>query len=129
MKKRANALYERVLERWPWKSVEPSKPQWKIDGGQWSVERSATMMLRNVPAALLDRNEKENAENLSQLPPTVVIHPRGTIKGKVKARPIPVPRHSDYELCPYGSRAGIANKCKEWGKRCGVTVETRYYEE
>ena len=58
MKKRANALYERVLERWPWKSVEPSKPQWKIDGGQWSVERSATMMLRNVPAALLDRNEK-----------------------------------------------------------------------
>ena len=119
---RAKDLCLRVLDRWPWVSGSEKDPRWRINGGAWQVEPSASQMLLNVAAELLSINPF-NAQRLSGKKISSCIHRAGTVKTAMIMKAIP--GHPQYVIHPYASRDDIVKRCKVWGKRCGESIEAR----
>ena len=130
LEQRADDLAERALARWPWE--QPTLPgkgdtglRWRIDGGDWRPEHAASQMILNVVSALLDRDVANAGSLLGTSVSADLLmaadHAADTFVGALKVRQ--VPGHPEHTLYPYGNYSTIEKRCREMGKRCGVTVD------
>ncbi len=145
LERRADALAKRVLRRWPWqgRSLETGSSdvattdtagplEWRVEGGPWHAEESASQMVLNVAGALLDR-DPENAERLSggvlsKNLQSAQHYPPGSKAGSLTMRG--VPGHEAWVLYPYDQDyPASAKRCRSMGERCGVTIEVRGADE
>ena len=135
LERRAEDLAQRALARWPWREQHPtsSSPslQWRLDGGSWQREKSASGMVKNVAAALLSLHP-ENAQRLSGAALRPNVHssrryPPDSSVGSLMMRA--VPKHPDYVINPYErDNAHSAKRCIKMGERCGVVIEVELPE-
>ena len=134
--RRALDLAERALERWPWRDGSNMSTEagavslrWRIGGGAWRPEATASQMVLNIAGALLDL-DPANAERLSGDAVTPNLHPAtryppGTQAGTVTMRP--VSGHDEYVLYPYRRNyKESANFSRRMGERCGVSVKVEW---
>lgn len=141
LERRASGLAERVLNLWPWRgragfgtaTSDRSGPlEWRVDSGPWRAEESASQMVLNVAATLLDR-DPENAEKLSGAAlstnlQSALRYPAGSKAGSLTMRG--VPGNDAWVLYPYDrDHPASANRCRSMGQQCGVNVEVRGVEE
>ena len=137
MESRAGYLAMRMLQRWPWprqavETATPTELRWRIEDGPWHTESAASQMVLNVAAALLSR-DTSNASRLSGEAVSTHIHPAdcyppGRKVGSLTMREIP--GHEAYVLYPYErDYPTSAERCKTFGKRCGVQVEVEWEDK
>ena len=137
--RRAAAIAELALNRWPWKDRQASLPinepanlRWKIGDGPWSSESHASQMVLNIVGALLDL-DPSNAERLSGDAIIPNIHragrfPPGTQVGSLVMRAIP--GHEHYVMYPYAQDyPASAERCRRFGERCQAAVEVEFTEK
>ena len=131
LEERADDLAERALARWPWddhgakRDMPDTGLRWRISGGEWRLEHTASQMILNVVSILLDQ-DPANAERL--LGPaitsdllTAADHAPDTFVGALKVRQ--VPGWPQYTLHPYGNYSTIAKRCSAMGKQCDCTID------
>ena len=141
LERRAEYLADRALEQWPWfvpethegEAQDQTPPlRWRIEDGDWNVEREAYRMVLNVAASLLSR-DATNAQRLSGEAITSNLHPAKRYPAASRVRSAlmhGVPGHEDWVLHPYaGSYPASAERCRKMGERCSVRVEVEFEEE
>ncbi len=140
LERRAEDLACRVLNRWPWSESAGSDEQpqgdsatlrWRLEGGPWRTEHTASQMVLNVAGALLSR-DPENAKRLSGEAIQSNVHPASRYPGvgahSLRLRAIP--GHDQYLMYPYAQDyPASAVRCRRMGERCQVQVEVEFEED
>ena len=131
LQQRAECLAKKAITIWPWQS--PASPhhrqaplRWRIDGGDWHSENTASQMVLNVTGMLIAIDHK-NVQRLSGDVLTRDVYPASSIpadsKGiasKLKA----VTGSDDLFMYPYTDNYTVASKrCRDMGQRCGAKIE------
>ena len=139
--RRAEDFAVRVLDHWPWPESTKApnaarkasaKLKWRVEGGSWHTENTASQMVLNVVGDLL-RLSPENADRLSGEAIRSNVHlasryPPGTTVGTLTLRA--VPDHDQYVLYPYEQDyPASAERCRRMGERCGVRVEVEFKDD
>lgn len=135
LERHADDLARRALARWPWREQRPtsSSPslQWRLGGGPWQHEQSASGMVKNVAANLLSLHP-ENAQRLSGKAVRPNVHssrryPPGSLVGSIVMHA--VPKHPNFVIYPYEqNHARSAKRCIKMGERCGVAIDVEFDE-
>lgn len=139
LQRRAEFLAEKAITIWPWHtpvSVSAHHMQtplrWRIDGGDWHSERTASQMVLNV-AGMLVAQDPGNAQRLSGDTLTRDVYTAGSIPADSTvsaSRFRPVTGREDLFLYPYTENYAVAAKrCQDMGKRCDVMVEVEIRSE
>lgn len=138
LEQRAENLAGLALERWPWAEQtvgatkarrDSARLRWRIEDNQWHNEIAASQMVLNVAAALLSRDPENirslSGEAISSNVHTAQKYPPGIAAGSLTMRA--VPGHESYVLYPYErDYATSAERCREMGNRCDVSVEVEF---
>ena len=142
LERRADDLASRAIDRWPWheqrtniqvRPVGAPNLQWRLDGGPWKEEQSASGMIKNVVSVLLSM-DSDNAHRLSGQAISTNVHssrryPPGSAAGAAMMMHA-VPGHPDYVIYPFGQDyAHSAKRCMKMGERCGVKIEVEFDEQ
>lgn len=131
---RARDLSERTLDRWPWADHRaPDRAdtglRWRLESEEWQAEGTASQMVLNVAAALLDLDPTNadilSGERLSIDLQQAIKYPPGTKAGTLTMRAIP--GHREFVLYPYNQDYPTsARRCRDMGEACGVRVEVDF---
>lgn len=133
LQRRAEDLAEKAISIWPWQSpVSVSTHhkhvplRWRIDGGDWYTENTASQMVLNVAGTLVTK-DPGNTHRLSGDVVTRDVYSAGSIPSSSKvsaSRFRAVTGHEDLFLYPYTENYAVAAKrCEDMGKRCDTLVE------
>lgn len=131
---RAWVLAEQTLERWAWADDQTQDPvdsglRWRIEDGEWQSEHTASQMVLNVAASLLNLDvtnaDRLAGNRLSADVQSAMQYPPDTKAGTLTMRGIP--GHPDYVLYPYNQDYPTsARRCRDMGKTCSVRVEVEH---
>ena len=130
LERRAEELAQRALARWPWvdlsvrrdPAVQSARLRWRVGDGRWRNENTASQMVLNVAAELLNR-DPANARRLSGKAISSNVHPAGryppgTTVGTLTMRA--VPGHDGHVLYPYEQDYRTsANDAGKWATDVG----------
>ena len=131
LKRRAEDLAGRAVRLWPWSDTGAGprwRMRWRIEGGDWHKESTASQMVLNVAGDLLSRDPKNadrlRGDALSSTLQMARVYPPGSKVGKKKHLIMrAVPGHDSFVMYPYGHYERSAARCRKMGKQCDLSVE------
>ena len=131
LKQRAGYLTTQALSLWPWQAPRQTTPEsaalkWRIDGGDWHIEDTASGMVLNVAGTLVAR-DPINVQRLSGKTLTRDLQPASRIPAGSKVGSLTfraVPGFDHLVLYPYErDYPTAADRCRKMGELCAANVE------
>ena len=98
-------------------------PHWRMNGGQWHVEKTYRSTLLSVITALLNINPDHHSQILLGTRMGKDLFIAGTEPNSPGADFKPIPNYSQFVVNRNHSANNIVKICREMGERCDVLVE------